>query len=128
MFASITSIEERSAGNIVSFEIDESNYFPEANRVISKNATLSGIVLVTDWGYPEGNRNIFMRDIILTRAVYDILIGMKEDNSYNFLFNYKTKTYKVVVRSIQGLQAPGKKMRVTMTLAVIEDYTDMETA
>ena len=128
MFASITSLQERSAGNIVSFEIDESNYFPEANRIISKSNTLAGITLVTDWGYPEGNRNIFMRDIILTRAVYDILIGMKEDNSYDFLFNYKTETYRIVIRTVQGTQVAGRKLRTIMTLVVIENYPDMETA
>jgi len=128
MFASITSIEERSAGNIVSFEIDESNYFPQANRPISRYNTLSGTVLVTDWGHYEGRRNIFMRDIILTRAVYDILIAMKEDNTYNFLFNYMNETYKVVVRSAQGSQAPGNKLRTSISLAVIEKYSDMETA
>jgi len=128
MFASISSIESRSEGNAVTFDIDEMNYFPESNRVISKKNTLDGTTHVTDWGFPQGNRTIYMRDIVLSRADYDTLIAMKEDEGYEFVFTYKTKTYKVIINSAQGLPALGVKMRTSIVLAVVENYPDMETS
>ena len=127
MKGSITSKEDRTAGSIISFDIDESNYSPEASRVITKNHALDGTVITTNWGYPQGNKNISISNILLSRSNYEILIAMKEDDDYDFLFHYLTNTFAVVIRSASGNPAKDKVL-VNMTLSVISKYTAMETA
>jgi len=126
MKGAIISIENRSAGNIVSFDVDEANYSPETSRVVTKDNALDGTVLVTNWGYPEGNRVISLSNIFLSRSNYDILIVMKEDDDYDFLFSYLNDIWAVVVKSVSGKQEKDK-MLTRITLSVISKYSAMET-
>jgi hypothetical protein len=125
MKSAITSIEKRAAGDIILFNIDEGNYSPEFNRVVTKNSALDGTVLVTNWGYPEGNRIISLKNILLSRTNYDILIAMKEDNNYDFLFHYLNNTWAIVVRNVSGTQERDK-MKTTISLTVISKYSPVE--
>ncbi len=127
MKGSITSIENREAGNIISFDVDEGKYSPESNRVVTKDNALDGTVLTTNWGYPEGNRTISLSNILLTRINYNILIAMKEDNDFDFLFHYLANTWKVVIKNIRGVQERDK-MKTTLSLSVVSKYTNMEKA
>lgn len=125
MKGAITSIEKRPAGDIILFNIDEGNYSPEFNRVVTKNNALDGTVLITNWGYPEGNRIIGLKNILLSRANYDTLIAMKEDNDYDFLFHYFNNTWAVVVRNVWGVQERDK-MKTTISLTVVSKYSAAE--
>ena len=122
MKGAIVSEENRTAGNIVLIEIDERSYDPEAVRVIQKAVALSGTVLTTDWGYPEGLREITIGNVLLSSSDYDILVGMKEDGSFEFLFGHKQTLWKVVVKDVRG------RFRTTITLSVVSKYTDLETS
>jgi len=122
MKGAIVSEENRTAGNIVLIEIDERSYDPEAVRVIQKAVALSGTVLTTDWGSPEGLREITIGNIILPSSDYDILVGMREDGSFEFLFGYKQTLWKVVVKDVRG------RFLTTITLSVVSKYTDLETS
>jgi hypothetical protein len=128
MKAAISSLEVRDAGNSVEFEVDELNYNPEASRVITKVNTLDGTVITTNWGYPEGNVIITLSNILLSRTDYDKVIAMKADNDYDFLFCYKSSTWKIIIQSASGVQSDGDRVLATLTLSVIEKYTDMETS
>ena len=122
MKGAIVSEENRTAGNIVLIEIDERSYDPEAVRVIQKAVALSGTVLTTDWGYPEGLREITVGNVLLSSSDYDLLVGMKEDGSFEFLFGYKQTLWKVVVKDVRD------RYLTTITLSVVSKYTDLETS
>lgn len=127
MKGAITSIESRSAGDILIFEIDETNYSPETRRIVTKDNVLDGTVLTTNWGYPEGNRLISLDNIFLSRSNYDTLIIMKEDDNYDFLFGYLSDIWAVVIENIRGRQEKDK-MLTRITLSVISKYSAMESA
>lgn len=124
MKGAIVSIEKRSAGNILIFDVDETNYSPEASRVITKDTALDGTVLTTNWGYSQGSRTISLGNIILSQTDYDILIAMKEDNNYDFLFGYLDNLWAVVIRGVSGNQE--RERRAEIDLSVISKYSDME--
>lgn len=127
MKGAITSIESRSAGDVLIFEIDETNYSPETKRTVTKDNVLDGTVLTTNWGYPEGNRLISLDNIFLSRSNYDTLIIMKEDDNYDFLFGYLSDIWAVVIENIRGRQEKDK-MLTRITLSVISKYSAMESA
>ena len=127
MKGAITSIESRLAGDILIFEIDETNYSPETKRIVTKDNVLDGTVLTTNWGYPEGNRLISLDNIFLSRSNYDTLIIMKEDDNYDFLFGYLSDIWAVVIENIRGRQEKDK-MLTRITLSVISKYSAMESA
>ena len=127
MKGAIVSEEDRTAGNIVLIEINERSYDPEAVRVIQKAVALSGTVLTTDWGYPEGLREITVGNVLLSSSDYDLLVGMKEDGSFEFLFGYKQTLWKVVIKDVRG-SYEGDKQLTTITLSVVSKYTDLENA
>lgn len=125
MIAAITSKENRTAGEIVLFEVDEANYSPEMSRIITKDNALDGTVLTTNWGYPEGNRTINLSNILLSLSNYDELIAMKADNDNDFLFHHMNDSWNVILRSISGKQT-NDKILTSMSLSVISkiDYTN----
>lgn len=127
MKGSITSKENRTAGDIIFFDVDEANYSPEASRIVTKDNALDGTVLITNWGYPEGNRIINLSNILLSRSDYDKLIVVKEDDDYDFLFGYLNDVWAVVVKSVSGKQE-NDRMLTNITLNVISKYSAMETA
>lgn len=127
MKGALTSKEERTAGNIVMFEVNESNYNPEGIRVVTRNQVLDGSTIVTDWGYSETNRRINMNNLYVSRAIYDQLIAIKEDNSHTFYFHYKNVTWQVVVERVEGLPV-GDKINVTVLLTVVSKVAEGETS
>lgn len=127
MKGAITSKEERSAGNILLFDVNENSYSPEVARILSRNQALDGTMLITDWGYPESNRRIQVNNIYLSEANYQTLVAIKEDNSNIFFFHYKNTTWQVVVQNVQG--APEGTLRnTTMYLQVVQKIADGETS
>ena len=128
MKAAISSEENRSAGNSIIFDVDESNFDKEADRVITKANALNGTVVTTNWGYPEWNVLIVLGNVFLSYSDYIILIAMKEDDSYTYLFTYKEETYRCLIQSASGVQADDGRYLCSISLSVIEKYTDMETS
>lgn len=128
MKAAIVSTEVRSAGDEVIFDIDELNFTPEVNRIVTKENALDGTVITTNWGYPEGSVVIVASNIYLSRSDYDRLIAMKEDDDYDFLFCYKESTWKIVIQAASGIQADDDRVLTSVTLSVIEKYSDVETS
>jgi hypothetical protein len=127
MKGAITSKEERTAGNILLFDINENSYNPESTRVITRNQVLDGSVLITDWGYPESNRQISLDNIYMSKAQYESLIAMKEDNSSTFYFHYKNTTWQVVIEQAQGPPV-GDKINASILFAVVSKVADGETS
>jgi len=125
MKAAIASEEDRGDGvNNIIFEVDELNYNSEVNRIVTKENALDGTVITTNWGYPEGNVAIILDNVILSRSDYDLLISMKEDDDYDFLFCYKNSTWKVVIQAASGVQVDSDRVSTTITVSVIEKYAD----
>jgi hypothetical protein len=127
MKGAITSKEERTAGNVLLFEVDENTYRPEANRPLSRNQALDGTMLTTDWGYAESSRRIALDNLYLSRSIYDDLIAIKEDNSHVFHFHYKNTTWHVVVERADGTPV-GDKMNTSLLLTVVAKVADGETS
>lgn len=127
MKGAISSVAARSAGSLVSFEVNEAAYVNDLRRVVTKHNALDGTVLTSNWGAPEGNRMIFLGDLMVTRIQYDLLEDMLEDDDYEFLFNYKNETWRVAIQAVRGRQE-GVKMRTTLLLSVVSKYPDGETS
>jgi len=127
MKASITSEQVRAAGNIVRFDIDEANYSPNLERILTKLTSLNGITEVIDWGVSEGLRIININNIMLSQSDYNILVGMSEDNTYTFLFGYRETTWKIAIERVSGVKE-GNKYKTTITLQIISKYTDLESS
>ena len=127
MKGAITSKEERTAGNILLFDVNENSYNPQVARILSRNQALDGTMLITDWGYPESNRRIQVNNIYLNEDDYEALVAIKEDNDNIFHFHYKNSTWQVVVQNVQG--APEGNLRnVSMYLQVVSKVADGETS
>jgi hypothetical protein len=127
MKGAITSKENRTAGNLLLLDVNENNYNPEAQRVVTRNQALDGSMLITDWGYAESNRRIILDNIYISREKYDSLISMKEDNSHVFLFHYKNTTWQIVIERADGTPE-GNKMNASILLSVILKVADGETS
>lgn len=127
MKGAITSKEERTAGNVLLFDINENDYRPEGVRIVTRNQVLDGSTLITDWGYSETNKRISLGNIYLSKDKYDDLIAIKEDNSHTFYFHYMNSTWRVVVERVDG-PVVGSKRNVTMLLDVVEKIADGETS
>ena len=123
MKASIFSKDLRSSGeNIVTFDIDEGNFTKNSPRVVSRESALDGSVLLTDWGFAEGNRVITMSNLSLSSEQYDLLVELEEDNTNTFYFAYVTNLWKIVVQAVNG-RWNGKKHLTNITLNVVEKIT-----
>ena len=127
MKAAITTWENRSAGSLLWLDINEINYRPEGTRIVSKNNAIDGTVITTDWGYPEGNRIIRMRDIMMSRNNFDLLIGMKEDDDPIFHYHYRNSTYQVIIESADG-NIEGQNVLTAVRLSVVSKIAEGETS
>jgi hypothetical protein len=127
MKGAITSRENRTAGNIVLFDVDDNTYDPEAPRVVTRHQALDGTTLLTDWGFDESSRRITFDHIYLDRDTYDLLQAVKEDNDSVFDFSYKNTTWQVIVESVQA-KPVGDKMDTAITLQVVSKLADGETS
>ena len=127
MKGAITSKEERtSGGSILLFEVNENSYSGEVTRILTRAQALDGTMLISDWGYPEGNRRIRFNNIYLSQSDYEKLVGIKEDNSHIFYFHYLNTTWQVVVQNVEGFPE-GQLRNTSMYLQVVSKIADGET-
>ncbi len=117
MYANIISKEVRSSGECISLNIDHSNFSKNSPRITSKESTLDGSVIVTDWGFNEGNRVIIISNISLDTDIYDKLVGMKEDNDSTFYFTYINDIWRVIIQEVSGKwKGLGYETRISLTI------------
>ena len=126
MKGAITSKEERAAGNILLFDVNENSYSGEVARILTRIQALDGTMLITDWGYPESNRRIRVNNIYLSQEDYEKLVAIKEDNSNVFHFHYRNTTWQVVVQNVEGFPE-GQLRNTSMYLQVVSKVADGET-
>jgi len=123
MQASIFSKDLRSTGNdIITFDVDDGNFNKDSPRVVSRESALDGTVLLTDWGFAEGNRVISMSNLTFNSTQYDILVEIEEDNTNSFYFAYVDTLWKVVVQSING-RWNGQSYLTRISLNIVEKIT-----
>lgn len=127
MRGAIVTKQYRSAGSMVRFEVDDLMYQPQALRQMTKSLALDGTMHLTDWGYPEGNRVITLRNIILDRDDYETLVSFKESSTYNFLYGYRSDLWEVAIRQVRATNF-GSRRSTLIQLWVVDKYTDMETS
>lgn len=125
MIGSLSSIYSRTGYNSLSFNVDENSYNPDADRVTTQDNALDGTVIISDWGFAEGNRKITLSNIILTKDEYEALIDFKEDNTATWVWAYKNSIWKVVIKNARGTPA-GVDYNASITLLVVERYNDVE--
>lgn len=128
MKGAITSEAYRSTGQVVTFEVDELNLDLEGERVVTKNFALDGTTITTNWGYPEGSLVFAVNNVVISRSDYSTLVSMKEDDDYDFLFHYKNSTWKIVLQGVSGVEIGNSQVLASLTLSIIEKYTDGETS
>jgi len=118
MIGSIVSKEVRSGGNIVNFDVDHSNFSKTAPRVITKDSMIGRTVVLTDWGFSEGNRVLNLSNVFVSSEDFEILRGMEEDNTNTFYFCYGDDIWNVVIQNLNE-SWNGLKYIISFTLAVI---------
>jgi len=123
MKASIFSKDLRSNGNdIITFNVDAGNFTKDSPRVIARETALDGTVLLTDWGFAEGNRVISMSNLAFTSDQYDVAVELEEDNDNTFYFAYVSSLWKVIIQAVDG-KWNGQCYLSRITLNVIEKVT-----
>jgi hypothetical protein len=129
MKGSISSLETRSDGDFINFDLDERTFSPEGTRVVSKQLAIDGTGLTTDWGYPYSNIVITASNFFLSKDDYDILIGMKEDETHSFLFHWLNKTYKIILQAASGTAEGNDKILInTLSMSIVSRFPDGETS
>jgi hypothetical protein len=127
MKGAITSRENRAAGNILLFDVNERTYNPDAPRVVTRHQALDGSTLTTDWGFDESSRQITIDNVYLSREVYNALQEIKEDNDSVFEFHYRNSSWQVVVEIVNGTPN-GDKIDTSMKFTVVSKIADGETS
>lgn len=119
MFAAISSQEIRSDGNSnLTFKVDES-FFDSFNiRIVKKVETLDGNVVVLDWGFSEGRRQISIK-VDLTPDDHDIMVLFNEDNVNSYIWQYKSDAFLVVLREVRKDTWHGSKICTLIKMDVV---------
>lgn len=128
MQASITSNENRAAGNRIIFEIDEAGYTETGQRTFTINKYIDGTSDIADWSFNSTDIEIGVSGIELTHADYEILNNMKKDNQYSFYFHYRITTFPVIITEISKILETGKNVLAAIRLTVSSTPTEMETS
>jgi len=123
MYGIISSKEVRSSGDYISLNIDESNFTKGAQRIVSKETTIGRTVILTDWGFLEGNRVFSLSNVLLSADDYEKLVGMEEDNSNTFYFSYLNDIWRVIIQNVSGKWEGGHYV-TRLTISVIEKVED----
>lgn len=124
MRAAIASEEVRTLGeSFILFEVDESAISDGADRAVSRTELLDGSVLVTDWGFAEGRKEIQL-SVWVTEDGFDLLRDFQEDNTNTFLFFYKESSFVVIVRSCTKQRLQGSNVQAQLRLSVVEKLND----
>jgi len=120
MRGAIASVETRASGeSFILFEVDERSLKDGADRAVSRTELLDGSVLVTDWGFAEGRKEIQL-SVWVTQDGFDTLREFQEDNTHTFLFFYRASSFVIVVRSAEKGDMEGDKIQAQLRLSVVE--------
>jgi hypothetical protein len=124
MKGAIASEEVRTLGDsFILFEVDESQLKDGADRAVSRTELLDGSVLVTDWGFAEGRKEIQL-SIWVTEDGFDTLRDMQENNTNTFLFFYKGSSFKIIIRGCERANIEGGNIQAQLRLSVVERLND----
>jgi len=101
MIAAITPREyEDVYNNQILFEVDETTFNRESVRTISRNVSIDGTAIITDWGHSEANRVITLDNVYLSKDDYTDLSNMKE-STMEMYFHYLTTSWRMLIDSIR---------------------------
>ena len=120
----IASEELRTTGDsVITFEVDEKNLNDGADRAVSRTELLDGSVLVTDWGFAEGRKEIQL-SVWVTEDGFDLLREFQEDNTNNFFFFYRGSAFSVIIRSATRGTIEGGNIQAQLRLSVVSKLND----
>lgn len=120
MYAAIASVDLRSnETSCLNFKLDENSFNKLSDRVVSKIETLDGTVVVKDWGYAEGRKEINLTSNV-SFDDYETLEDFQEDNSNTFLFHYKDESYVVIIRSVRKNSIVGERIIAAVKMDVVQ--------
>lgn len=124
MKGTIASEELRTTGDsVITFEVDEKNLNDGADRAVSRTELLDGSVLVTDWGFAEGRKEIQL-SVWVTEDGFDLLREFQEDNTNNFFFFYRGSAFSVIIRSATRGTIEGGNIQAQLRLSVVSKLND----
>jgi hypothetical protein len=124
MKGAIASEEVRTLGeSYILFEVDEAALNDGADRAVSRTELLDGSVLVTDWGFAEGRKEIQL-SIWVTEDGFDTLRDFQEDNTNTFLFFYRESSFAIIIRSCTKQRIQGSNIQAQLRLSVVEKLND----
>lgn len=124
MKAAIASEELRTSGDsFLSFEVDEGSLVDGADRAVTRTELLDGSVLVTDWGFAQGRKEIQL-GVLLSNTNYELLREFQEDNLNSYLFFYKGSAYSVIIRSALRGGWHGLNLVANLKLSIVDKLND----
>lgn len=109
------------SSDLLFFPVDEASYRPEMRRVITKAPTLSGNVVVTDWGIPEGLREILVQNVLMSVEDYELLTAFKEDTDGDWVWAYGNRIWRVMIKFATGVYQGGEYL-VAIGLSVVSKF------
>jgi hypothetical protein len=123
MIVTLASKYYRSEGDHLKINIDEASINdPSKLRNIAQVDYIDGTKTFIDWGYQNAGATINIGNLILSRDDYDLLLGMKKDNTYTeYLFHYIDQSWPVFITDIQKTGLVREKINTSISLLVTGD-------
>lgn len=124
MKGAIASKEMRTEGDsFLLFDVDESTLIDGADRAVSRTELLDGSVLVTDWGFAEGRKEVQL-GVWLGIDDFETMREFQEDNTNTYLFFYRKSSYVIILRSAGRGGFQGDRIKANLRLSVVEKLNE----